>query len=134
MLNSPKEVLTVDVNVTGAEEVKGQKGEALMIFFEGSAKGSGFSGVIGPSSVDTQKQEYNKTRFLSARYILKGTDETGNPCKIFIENNGSFESNGDITTHPIIYTDSPSLAWMETENIFGKIEGKEGRVIIHLYI
>ncbi len=127
------EVLTVDVNITGFEEVKGKKGEACMILFDGTAEGSGFKGIIGPSGADTQKQDYGKERFLSARYILKGTDAEGKECRIFIENNGSFEADGEITTHPIIYTNSENLAWLETAEIFGKIEGKEGGVIIHLY-
>lgn len=128
-----KEILTIDVNITGFEEVKGKNGEACMILFDGTAEGSGFKGVIGPSGVDTQKQVYGKERFLSARYILTGTDADGKECRIFIENNGSFDANGDITTHPLIYTNSKSLAWMETAEIYGKIEGKEGGVRIHLY-
>lgn len=128
------EVLTVDVHIYGYEEVKGKTGEACMILFDGTAEGSGFKGVIGPSAADTQKQEYGKARFLSARYILKGTDAEGKECRIFIENNGAFESNGDITTHPLIYTDSENLAWLETAAIYGKIEGKDGGVLIHLYI
>lgn len=128
-----KEVLTINVNINGFEEVKGKNGEACMILFDGTAEGSGFKGVIGPSAADTQKQEYGKERFLSARYILTGKDADGKDCRIFIENNGAFEANGDITTHPIIYTDSESLAFLETSQVFGKIEGKEGGVIIHLY-
>ncbi|MCQ2584421.1 MAG: DUF3237 family protein [Treponema sp.] len=128
-----KEVLKVDVNITGFEEVKGKSGEACMILFDGTAEGSGFKGVIGPSAADTQKQDYGKERFLSARYILKGKDATGKDCRIFIENNGSFEANGDITTRPLIYTDSENLAFLETSGIYGKIEGKEGGVIIHLF-
>ncbi|MCQ2573271.1 MAG: DUF3237 family protein [Treponema sp.] len=129
-----KEVLKVDVNIKGFEEVKGKKGEACMILFDGTAEGSGFKGVIGPSAADTQKQDYGKERFLSARYILKGIDADGKDCQIFIENNGSFEANGEIITHPVIYTDSENLAFLETSEIYGKIEGKEGGVIIHLYM
>lgn len=128
-----KEVLTVNVNINGFEEVKGKNGEACMILFDGTAEGSGFKGFIGPSAADTQKQEYGKERFLSARYILTGKDADGKDCRIFIENNGAFEANGEITTHPVIYTNSENLSWMETSDIFGKIEGKEGGVLIHLF-
>jgi len=129
-----KEVLTVDVNITGFEEVKGKSGEACMIIFDGTAEGSGFKGIIGPCGADTQKQDYGKERFLSARYILIGKDESGKDCRIFIENNGSFDAKGDITTHPKIYTDSENLVWLETAEIYGKIEGKEGGVIIHFFM
>jgi len=128
-----KEILTVDVNITGYEEVKGQKGEACMILFDGTACGSGFNGTIAPCAADTQKQDYGKARFLSARYIIKGTDSDGKDCSIFIENNGSFDENGNITTRPVIYTNSENLSWMENAEIFGKIEGKENGVIIRLY-
>ena len=128
-----KEVLKVNVNVTNIEEVKGKFGEACMIFFDGTAEGSGFSGIIGQGGCDTQKQIYGKERFLSARYTLKGTDKTGTSCKIFIENNGSFDKNGNIITTPKILTDSENLAWLENAELYGKIESKENGVIIHIF-
>lgn len=127
-----KEVLTVNVHITGVEEVKGQSGEACMIFFDGMAEGSGFSGKIGPGGCDTQQQAYGQARFLSARYTLLGTDGEGKSCKVFIENNGSFDSSGNIVTHPKILTDSENLSWLEKTSLTGTIEGQEGGVIIHI--
>lgn len=128
-----KEVLTIDVNCHDFLEVKGKNAEACMILFDGSCECENFTGKICPSAADTQTQVYGEKRFLSARYILKGKDCEGQKCSIFIENNGAFDADGNITTRPRVITDSKALAWLETADLYGKIEGKEGGVIIHIF-
>lgn len=129
-----KEVLTVNVQLTKFEEVKGQNGEALMIHFGGDATGEYFSGKILPGGVDTQKEISGNGRLLSARYILSGKDFKGNECKIFIENNGEFDENGNIITKPIIFTDSKALGFLEEADITGTITEIPGGVQIHLWM
>ncbi len=41
---------------------------------------------------------------LSARYILEGVDGDGNECRVFVENNGQVEENGQINAVPHIVT------------------------------
>ena len=43
----------------------------------------------------------------------------GNPCKIYVENNG-IDDNG-MVTEPIIITDSPEYAWIETAPLHGTV-------------
>ncbi|WP_044935465.1 DUF3237 family protein [Pseudobutyrivibrio sp. LB2011] len=129
-----KEILTVNVKLTKFDEVKGQSGEALMIHFDGDATGEYFNGIILPGGVDTQKEIKGSARVLSARYIIEGKDFKGNACKIFVENNGSFDENGNIVTHPTILTDSADLGFLETADITGTISDIPGGVQIHLWM
>ncbi len=129
-----KEVLTVDVNITGATEVKGDNAEVCMISFDGSATGPYFNGKILPGGIDTQKEFKGLGRQLSARYVLEGVDYKGNSCKIFIENNGRFDENGNIITEPLIITDSEELEFLTKKDLKGTVEGKaSGGVLIHIY-
>ncbi len=128
-----EEILTVDVALDSVLEVKGQKGEACMILFHGSSDCKNFKGKVLPGGVDTQKEMSGEKRLLSARYILEGTDCDGENCHIFIENNGTVEANGEITTTPVILTDSKALSWMENADLYGTVTGIEGGVKIAIY-
>lgn len=133
-MNDKKEVLTIDVEITGASEVKGKTGEAVMIHFSGSADCELFKGRILPGGVDTQKEWYGNPRSLSARYMLEGTDKAGNPCHIFVENNGMTEvEKGIMGTIPKILTDSEELAFLETANLIGTITPASNGVTIHIF-
>ncbi|MCR5100160.1 MAG: DUF3237 family protein [Butyrivibrio sp.] len=128
-----KEVLSIDVNITKVDTVKGSGREAIMIHFGGSCDCELFKGVILPGGVDTQYQEDGGRRTLSARYVLEGKDNAGKDCQIFIENNGTTDEDGKVKeTIPKIVTDSETLSFLQTAQLRGTIEGKEGGVIIHI--
>lgn len=128
-----EEVLTVDVVVTGANEVKGSTAEACMTLFEGTVDCDNFKGKILAGGVDTQQQCYGNARFLSARYMLEGVDCNGQSCHIYIENNGSFDKDGQIITTPRIITDSSVLSYLETAKLSGTVEGTQRGVLIHIF-
>ena len=125
-----EEILAIDVVIDGAADVTGADGNACMIAFHGESNCKNFKGTILPGGVDTQKQLKDEPRSLSARYILEGTDYTGEHCRIFIENNGVFQQDGSIKTKPIILTDSKALSWMAHADITGTITGTENGVRI----
>lgn len=127
------EVLTVNVNITQINEVKGHKGSARMILFDGDVCCDNFKGVILPGGVDTQKDISKEETLLSARYILEGKDIEGKDCRIFIENNGTIKKGEEMTAIPKMLTDSEALSFLETQELFSKIEGKQGGVIIHIF-
>ncbi|WP_026496528.1 DUF3237 family protein [Butyrivibrio sp. WCD3002] len=133
MSNAGTEVLTINVRITGVNEVKGHTGTARMILFDGTVDCDNFKGKILPGGVDTQKELGDEPTLLSARYILEGTDKEGNPSHIFIENNGQFREGGENTTTPKVITDSQALAFLETADLYGTIEGIEGGVRIHIF-
>lgn len=129
-----KKIITIKIEVISVVEVKGATGEILMIQFNGVTDGELFRGRVEHSGTDTQIQYYGNIRTLSARYVLNGTDAKGNPCHIFIENNGDIDGNQfPIKTVPKIITDSPELAWLETAQLSGEIEETSEGLMVHIY-
>ena len=126
-------VFSINVVIDDVYEVKGTDGSAAMITFHGDSDCDYFKGKILPGGVDTQKQPTDGERSLSARYILEGKDVNGEDCRIFIENNGTFQKDGSIMTKPLIYTDSKALKWMETADLKGTITGTEEGVRIDFF-
>lgn len=128
-----KEILHIYIDVKGFYEVRGHKGVARMILFEGQAQSEYFQGKVLPGGVDCQKETLMDSG-LSARYILEGTDRDGHNCKIFIENNGPFpEDGGMIQTIPKIITDSESLAFLEEAKLSGVVDDEDGRLLIRIF-
>ena len=127
-----KLVLSIEVDIDQSYQVNGGNGSATMILFHGKSDCENFKGKVLAGGVDTQKQIGGEARTLSARYILEGTDYKGNPCKIFIENNGTMQG-AEMKTKPIILTDSTHLKWLETADLYGTITGRAGGVLIQFY-
>lgn len=129
-----QEVLTIDVKLTGNYQVEGSARRAIMLTFTGSVDCPLFTGRILPGGVDTQTIQPG-LQTLSARYMLEGKDADGNPCRIFIENNGSVtDSSQPMRTTPKIITDSPNLQWLEHAFLYGTIEPNgENAVLIHIF-
>lgn len=128
-----KEVLTINVRIKEALEVKGSTNGATMILFDGDCDCDNFKGKILPGGVDTQRIGKDGFVSLSARYIMEGIDRDGQPCRIFIENNGEIQSDGRIVTSPCILTDSDALKHLETAALTGTVEGAPDGVVIHIF-
>lgn len=128
-----KTTLLVHVVVDGCDEVKSPLSTARMIRFHGRAESDFFNGEILPGGVDTQREYRDNPFSLSARYMLKGKDKDGKDCRLFIENNGT-ATDGVVTTSPILVSDSPSLAWLETARTSGSISDKNGELLITIQI
>ena len=58
-----------------------------------------------------------------------GKDSSGNACRVFIEN----ESREDGKIRPQITTDSPELAYLESETMYSEISPIPGGVIIKIF-
>lgn len=127
-----KEILTINIRLTGEYEVKGHNGGAKMLLFEGDVDCELFKGKVLPGGVDTQSQRIGENVRLSARYIIEGVDCKGTPSKLFIENNGIINDKGEIITSPKIYTDSEALAYLETAELTGTVEAGEAGIVIHI--
>ena len=126
------EELTIKVICTTMDEVEGSTNIRRMIHFTGEADCKNFKGRILDGGVDTQKVHDDKA-FLSARYMLEGTDLKENPCKIFIENIGGGRLGEKLITTPSVTTDSKALKYLETSVLKGTIESWEKGVIIHIF-
>lgn len=118
-LSYPNEIFTFSIDIGKTTSVTGDTGKASMIHFRGSSDCANFKGTIVSDCVDTRLKYNDEIETLSARYILSGTDAGGKPCHIYVENNG-IDDNGMVTT-PIIITDNPDLAWVESARLHGTV-------------
>lgn len=115
----PNEIFTFTIDIGSTTSVTGSTGKASMIHFGGASDCSNFKGKIVSDCVDTRLKFNGQIETLSARYILSGTDANGNPCKIYVENNG-IDDNG-MVTEPTIITDNPDFAWVESAKLHGTV-------------
>jgi hypothetical protein len=100
----------IDETITKAKTVK-------MIPFTGKCKSQYFVGEIMPGAMDVQIVEKDGKGTVSARYVIKGIDSSLIPCKVYIENTGIIEQNGEMRTTPKIVTDSEDLEWLQTAEL-----------------
>ncbi len=122
-------LLEIQVKLLDSLRLTGAARDIVMIPFTGTADGPWFRGaVIGPG-VDTQKIGKDGNMILSARYMLEGTDKTGRSCRVFIENEGSFDTGFT----PRIVTDSPLLSSWETSPLCATVEGAPGGVLVRIF-
>lgn len=124
------ELMRIYVHLTDTLSVKSENTTINMILFNGYCDSAFFQGTILPGGVDTQKIESDGSGTLSARYILQGKDAEGNNCHLFIENTAVIQNGNIDITHPVIYTDSTHLKWLEKEHLYGKILTEGEQVII----
>lgn len=115
----PNEIFTFTIDIGSTTSVTGNTGKASMIHFGGASDCANFKGKIVSDCVDTRLKFNGQIETLSARYILSGTDANGNPCKIYVENNG-IDDNG-MVTEPTIITDNPDFAWVESAKLHGTV-------------
>jgi hypothetical protein len=101
----------VEIDNQAVSVLKGPAGEVVMIPFTGTVRGELLSGRVLPGGVDTQTVNQNGVRHMSARYMIDGVDKDGEPCRVYIENNGCFEAQSmPFKTIPTFITDSKKLA------------------------
>ena len=121
-------LLEIHVTCREAVSIEGGSRKIVMVPFDGQAEGPLFTGRIVGTGVDTQTIE-NGGITLSARYMMEGKDAEGNPCRIFVENQG----NGKSGFHPMIVTDSVLLREWETAELSATVEGAPGGVTVRIY-
>ena len=122
-------LMEIRVECGEAVSVRGQDTTVVMIPFTGTTEGPYFRGKTVGTGVDTQRiGQDGKTR-LSARYMLEGQDAAGNACRIFIENQGSWEDGFT----PRIVTDSPLLKDWETADLGATVDGIPGGVLVRIF-
>ncbi len=120
-----KLIMTLHITTHEAQVVAGAHAKVVMLPFSATASGEFFIGETVVPGIDTQHGDVSGYR-LSARYLLAGTDYTGTPCRLFIENNGSHETGYT----PRIVTDSKALAFLEDATLTAQITcGNEGLVV-----
>ncbi|MBR4409442.1 MAG: DUF3237 family protein [Bacteroidales bacterium] len=124
-----KEVLTIKIDIAGAQTVTADSLSITMIPFSGTVDCPNFKGEVLPTGVDTQVGKPTG-RTLSARYMIKGKDIKGEDCTIFIENNGDM---GEKYTRPFIVTDSKALSFLNNALLLGQLDFTSGGLTIRIY-
>lgn len=123
--NYNTEILKVQILDDRYHEVNGNTCDIGMQYFNGSATGSYFNGVIKQgSSVVTKKFKDGRVESTS-RILLIGKDSKNNQCNIFIEDNSTDEKGNTIISKPTIVTDCPELTWLQTADLQGQIKDKK---------
>ena len=125
-----KEILAItitDANVSAMVN-SGKDRAAGMVSFSGRCDNSYFKGEVLPNAVDNQKNE-NGVATLSARYMLRGVDNRGDSCQIFIENNAM---QGSVYSSPKVFTDSKALSFLNTSELIGYLDN-DGKFTIRIY-
>ncbi len=125
-----EEIFTFYIDIGESESVNGHGGDAVMIHFGGRGECDNFNGKIVYDSADTRLKFPGQAEMLSARYILSGTDAKGRQCHIYVENNG-IDDNG-MVTEPVIITDCPDYAWIESAPLHGTVSWEKG-LTIHIW-
>ncbi|RUS46067.1 DUF3237 family protein [Cohnella sp. AR92] len=134
-----EEILTVHVKIGKTTELRNSDGDSVvMILFTGHATGNYFEGIVLDGGVDTQVIGKGGDRHtLSARYILQGRDHTGQPCEIYVENNGNFNKdlrNALFRTSPKIITNSQALSFLHHALLVGEGLPTESGVDIKIFM
>ncbi len=133
-----EEVLTVHVQIEKSTELRNNDDDSVvMISFTGTVTGKYFEGTILDGGVDTQIIGRSGDRHsLSARYMLEGKDYTGQPCKIYIENNGDIHKELKtclFRTSPKMITDSKALSFLNSGIFVGEGHSTESGLDIKIY-
>lgn len=112
-------------------------GKVVFIPFGGEVKSDLFCGTVRPGAADVQVTNAAGIRHMAAKYIFEGTDCTGKPCKLFVENNGFFEPESrprPFHACPTFMTDSEALAeYLERPHFRAEGWGREGGVDIRIF-
>ena len=122
-------LMEIEVELHGTAGFEGPHSKVTLLPFSARTAGKYFTGSTVMDGVDTQRTDAEGNFSLSARYMLKGKDYTGQECSIFIENNGSSLDN----CIPAILTDSEALAFLENTPLASTVEGREGGVTVRIY-
>ena len=134
-----EEIMVVHVSVKGdaVNAFQGEAGGVVMIPFDATIDGKYFNGTVLPGGIDTQVIGPNgRPHTLSARYMAKGKDYTGEECFVYIENNGVIcgdVEGGYMRTTPTFVTNSKALDFLNKQLFVGKGEPDGMGVKITLY-
>lgn len=109
----PIMIFHISIDGKGVSALQTKTGEAVIIPFEGYVDSPLFTGTVCPGAADVQTVNAAGVRHMCASYMFTGKDSEGNPCHLFVRNNGYFSRDqkpGPFDATPTFLTDSPVLA------------------------
>lgn len=112
-------------------------GRVAIIPFTATVESELFCGTTRPGAADVQVTNAGGTRHMCAKYAFEGTDRTGTPCHLFVENNGYFMRGTNPTPFeatPTFMTDSIELApYLHGAHFRAEGHPREGGVSICIF-
>ena len=136
---SHKMIMEFHITITPSEisTMETKNGMVKIIPFGGSVESDLFCGKVLPGAADIQITNAGGTRHMCARYMFEGTDYTGAPCHLFVDNNGYFERGSTprpFEATPTFMTDSEALAdYLHGAHFRAEGWGKQGGVDIRIF-
>ena len=118
-------------------EVNTVNGKAKLIPFDGTVESELFCGKILPGGVDVQITNTAGVRHMHACYMFEGTDYTGAPCKLFVDNNAYFMRDcapKPFESTPTMMTDSKALEDYLHSARFRATGGREEDGLLHIRV
>lgn len=123
-----REVLTVDVRVTGRRMLERGWNNTVSLPFEGTCDGPYFKGTILPGAADVQRRNGLKAVEFTADYQLAGKDYTGANCKVHVVNR--FDGKRWV---PRVTTDSAALDFLNHARCEAFLEQRKHGSVVRIY-
>ena len=127
-LQGRRNILTVDVQLTGRKFERKGCLNTLTLPFTGSASGNWFQGQIQPGAADVQQRNLWKTVRFCADYMIEGRDYTGAECKVHVVNENT--GNG---WKPTVTTDSKALSFLNGADCTAILENRKQGPVVRIY-
>lgn len=111
-------------------------GAAAIIPFDAEIESVLFTGKTLPGAADVQVTNAAGIRHMCAQYMFEGVDQNGEPCKLFVHNDGFFEPGGrpsPFHTCPTFLTDSKVLGEYLHRAVF-RAEGMSDAECLHIRV
>ena len=131
-------IFKVFVNREDCSEMSSPYGSVTFIPFTATVESALFTGKTLPGACDVQVENPAQSRNMCAKYMFEGVDHQGNPCKLFVENNGWLAPvmRNDPFFHacPRFLTDSPVLGpYLCQQRFRSEVQGRDWGVEIRIY-
>ena len=128
-LQGKRELLTIQVFVTGAETIEDTKERYEgNVYFTGYCDNESFRGCIVPEGVDHQVREGEDPVKLHADYTLVGLDAEGKKSNLHIIN-----QMVEDRYKPIVKTDSEALSYLQDADLTAVLTGFSGGLTVRIW-
>ena len=127
-LKGYREILTVDVWLTGRELKKDGWEADLRLPFVGTAQSLYFTGGILPGAADVQRRKGSKLLHACADYTMKGTDCAGKDCTVHVVN-----THDGTAWKPVVTTDSEALSFVNGADCDVQLEHRKQGPVVHIF-
>ncbi|MBQ0066264.1 MAG: DUF3237 family protein [Firmicutes bacterium] len=81
----------IKINKENITKLEAENGKVTVIPFTGNVESELFTGIVRPGAADVQTTDASGIRHMHAQYIFEGVNSKGEPCHLFVSNNGYFE-------------------------------------------